>query len=240
MDVTIEQLDVIEFNGVTSSSLGVVVDGYYTKGVPQRRVSTITVPGKNGVVIEDEGTFEDSVQEYTLYWLPDRTTDFAVLNWLRQDGYYYWKHSAMPDYVQKARAIPSSQIKNYRDCYHELTVTFSLKPEMYLVSGLELITLTEAQSLKNPTYHSAKPKITLYGNTNSPSKLTIGSQVLTVNLIDEYLVLDCDLQEAYKGAVNKNNTISGEFPVFPGGVVSEVSFTAGITRVEIQPRWWDL
>lgn len=240
MGITTEPMDVIEFNGVTSSSLGIIVDGYYAKGTPQRRISTVTVPGKNGTVVEDEGAFENSTQEYTLYWLPDKTTDSAVLNWLRQDGYYDWKHSSMPDYIQKARAILSSQINNYRDCYHELTVTFSLKPEMYLVSGMETVTLTGSQKFRNPTPHEAKPKITVYGNTDSPSKITVGNQVLTVNLIEECLVLDCELQEAYKGAVNKNNTVSGEFPVFPGGAVSEVLFTGGITKVEIQPRWWDL
>lgn len=240
MGITTEPMDVIEFNGVTSSSLGIIVDGYYVKGTPQRRVSTISIPGKNGVLVEDEGVYENYSQEYTLYWLPDRTTDISVLEWLRQDKYYRWKHSGMPDYHCFARAVLPSQITNYRNCYHELKVTFDCRPELYLDSGDVIITATGAIELNNPYQQTAKPKIAVYGNTTSPQKLVVNGKEFTLNGIDEYTVLDSEIQEAYKGTVNKNNTVSGEFPVFCGGSVSKIGISSGISKLEIQPRWWTI
>lgn len=233
-------MDVIEFAGVTSSSLGVIVDGYYTKGIPQRRVTVTSIPGRSGSMIEDEGVYENSTQEYTLYWLPEKTKDSDVLNWLKQDGYYRWKHSDMPEYHHLARAILPSQVTNHRDCYHELKVTFSCKPEMYLDSGDTPIILFAPRQLRNPTMYPAKPKITLYGNTSNPSALTVNSVTMTISQIDRSLTLDCDIQEAYQGSINKNNTISGDFPVFPGGEIFTLGFSSEITKVEIQPRWWTL
>lgn len=240
MDITLDPLDVIEFNGVTSSSLGIIVDDYYTKGIPQRRVKSLTIPGKNGTVFEDEGVFDNCTQDYTLYWLPEHTKDSDVLDWLKQDGYYKWKHSSIPEHFQLARAIPSSTLINHRDCYHELKVTFSCKPEMYFISGDFIITASSTIQLQNPSLQTAKPKLTVYGNTDSPQAITVNNKVFTLNNIDEYTVLDSELQEAYKGSINKNNTVSGEFPVFVGGVISEISFSSGITKLEIQPRWWTL
>lgn len=240
MDIIVDSMDVIEFNGVTSSSLGIVVDGYYTKGIPQRRVSTLSVPGRNGTIVEDEGVYENSVQEYTLYWLPEHTEDSEVLDWLKQDNYYSWKHSNNPGYHCFARAILPTQIINHRNCYHELTVTFNCMPEMYLDSGDEIVILQSSGVLNNPTLQLARPKIAVYGNTSSPQKLTVNDSVLTLNQIDGFTVLDCALQEAYKGSINKNNTISGEFPTFPGGTTSSISFTSGVVKVEIQPRWWTI
>ena len=58
--------------------------------------------------------------------------------------------------------------------------------------------------------------------------------------IDEYLVIDCDTQNAYKGTQNKNTEISAAaFPRLDAGD-SEISWTGGITSVEITPRWWTL
>ena len=69
--------------------------------------------------------------------------------------------------------------------------------------------------------------------------VTIGNTTVSLTDISEYVMLDCDIQDAYKGVVNKNSTMTGSFPKIEGGE-QVVSFTGGITSLEITPRWWTL
>lgn len=54
-------------------------------------------------------------------------------------------------------------------------------------------------------------------------------------------MLDSEVQNAYDGTTNKNNSISisGGFPVLEHGE-SLISYGGGITAVNITPRWWML
>ena len=59
---------------------------------------------------------------------------------------------------------------------------------------------------------------------------------------DEYTDIDCELEDAYKDSVNKNGCLilsGGEFPVLQPGT-NGIIFGAGISRIELIPRWWCL
>jgi phage-related protein len=56
--------------------------------------------------------------------------------------------------------------------------------------------------------------------------------------ITDYLNIDCDTMDVYRQAAeNKNNLMTGSFPVLPSGN-STVTFTGGISTVTITPRWY--
>ena len=82
------------------------------------------------------------------------------------------------------------------------------------------------------------PLNTLYGNGSGT--LSVGDTVVTIKDMSGSLTLDCDLQDAYQGTQNKNSSISApSFPVLETGD-NIISFTGGVNRVEIIPRWWHL
>ena len=117
----------------------------------------------------------------------------------------------------------------------EFTVSFNCMPQRWLVSGSYPMTLTAPYSLTNQ-YCPALPLITVYGN--GAGALTIGGNIIQISEIDEYVTLDSDTQNAYKGTANKNSTISlASFPVLQPGKTG-ISWSGGITKVEITPRWW--
>ena len=69
--------------------------------------------------------------------------------------------------------------------------------------------------------------------------MTIGDTTVRFSEISDFVVLDCDLQDAYKNLENKNSTMTGSFPgLAPGENI--VTFSGGITKIEIIPRWWTL
>ena len=59
-------------------------------------------------------------------------------------------------------------------------------------------------------------------------KLTINNKICTVTIDDEYIELDSELQNAYKGVKNKNDKMNGEFPILiPGN--NKIQITGNAT-----------
>ncbi len=69
----------------------------------------------------------------------------------------------------------------------------------------------------------------------------IGRYEIQLSRINEYVTLDSELQDAFKGSENKNAdvTLPDGYPKLPPGATS-ITFSGGITSVEITPRWWTL
>ena len=82
------------------------------------------------------------------------------------------------------------------------------------------------------------------GRTQEIQRL-IGRSLRAVTRLDRLgeitITLDCDVQNAYDGTLNLNNniTITGGWPVLATGQTA-ISFSGGITAVEITPRWWSI
>lgn len=92
--------------------------------------------------------------------------------------------------------------------------------------------------LHNPYAFPALPLVQVYGS--GPGVLQVGQTVVQLKALDGTLTLDSETQDAYQGTLNKNNTIlAPEFPaLLPGD--NPITWTGGIQRVEVTPRWWTL
>ena len=88
----------------------------------------------------------------------------------------------------------------------------------------------------NPTGFEAYPLFKVAGTSGV---LTVNGNSITFSSIDNFVMLDCELQDAYKENINKNNTISGTFPVLKTGS-NTISWTGNISSVIITPRWWTI
>ena len=70
--------------------------------------------------------------------------------------------------------------------------------------------------------------------------VTVGGRTVTLSKITSGMILDSLTQNAYLGSSNLNGDISAaEFPVLLPGE-SAISFTGGVTALDIVPRWWTL
>ncbi len=72
------------------------------------------------------------------------------------------------------------------------------------------------------------------------SALTVNSSVISFSSIDESVILNSQLQETYKDTgtalISKNFTKTGDYPMLlPGD--NAISFSGGITSLEITPNW---
>ena len=78
----------------------------------------------------------------------------------------------------------------------------------------------------------------IYGT--SSGTVRIGNDVIQIKNIKNYVELDYDLQECYRYddliLQNCNGDVLANFKEIPIGD-TEISFTGGITRIEINPRF---
>lgn len=235
----------ITWNGITSDSLNCIVERYPVYTIPKRKQSTISVPGRNGDLLLQQQAYNNYKQEYDIYLsgprnnseLPDVAR--AVAAWLNVGGYQKLIDDYTPNSYRMAFFQGPLDLENTFNLYGRATIEFNCKPQRFLNIGDMAQTIsTSGGTITNPTAFNAKPIITVYGS--GAATLQVGEYVCTLSSIDEYITLDSDTENAYSGTTNLNNTVTiPEFPELVPGATT-VTWTGGITSVQIIPRWWTL
>lgn len=241
-------MGIISINGVSSESLGVTVDGYPVRHAAERRVSSVAIPGRNGNLLIDDGTYNNYPQEYTLYWVVGVTEDQTVYDWLRQGEYLKFVDSDFPDYFRMAQITGPLVPKNYRDCYKELQIKLNFMPQWWLNSGdiwqSKVITSPDTElTIENPTLEYALPLL-FVSKQSEKDTMTVSVngeqfQMVPYGSTTVYYI-DCELQEVYYQESNRNPAFVGKFPSLqPGLNTIQFTGTSGDTAyISIKPRWW--
>lgn len=236
-----------QFGDKTTLDFGMHVERYPVQKGAARKYSTVSVMGRNGDLHFLQDAFDNYVQPYECYFhgdLPTPEQAHAVKAWLMSSGAYLRLEDTYdPQYFRLASFRGPLDIENILNKYGRCTVDFDCAPQSFLKSGEHAVTFTAAGILHNPTQYTALPIITVYGS--AAGAVTVGATTVQINEIADPIILDCDLQHAYSqpgdGApVNQNGNIKAiPFPALaPGSNV--ISFSGGITKIEIIPRWWEL
>lgn len=233
----------ISWAGKTSDTLGVVVEHYPVRVVPERALTETEIAGRNGALVQYDGNWNNYMQGYEVYISAEKTglvrAARAVAEWLSAPvGYQRLEDSYEPDVYRMAYYAGGQDIESILNRFGRATISFNCKPQRYLKSGEATKTLTGSGTLTNITQFDALPIITVYGS--GAGTVTVNDTTVSISEIDSYIVLDCELMDAYKGTVNKNPYISAvDFPVLKAGV-NNISFTGGVTSLDIVPRWWTI
>lgn len=231
----------IWWHGVSSDDVQVIVERFPNINVPARKQEKVSVPGRNGDVLIQEDAFENVVQRYEIHISAEQAKlpriARMVKEWLCVKGYQRLEDSYFLDSFRLANFAGSLEIENILNRFGRAAIEFDCKPQRFLHIGEDVTTYTGAGIIINPTPFASAPLIKVNGSGSGT--VTIGDTTVSLTDISEYVMLDCDIQDAYKGIVNKNSTMTGSFPKIEGGE-QVVSFTGGITSLEITPRWWTL
>lgn len=233
----------VYFGSVSSGEYGLYLTDIHAADTPKRDVSFLSVPGRNGDLIVDNRRWHnlDIIYSFAIATGFSRNFDGFKAALLAQNGYQKLYDSIYPELFRMAvvkEAIQPETMRFNRSGTFE--VAFHCKPQRFLASGQFPISLTEYTKLHG-TGFPAKPLITVYGS--GAGTLTIGNTTVVIKDMDDQLTLDCELQTAYRqigdGALeNKNGCIyAPSFPELPGGDIP-ISWTGGVTKIELIPRWW--
>ena len=232
----------IVYGGETSSDYGIVVSEVPSFDKPTRRSNVFNVQGRNGSIIYQDGSFDDVTRSYKV-WIAEEHNDLvdkvnAVSGWLySKTGYQRLEDSFEPDVFRLAYYNGSGNVSNELMMFGETTISFTCRPERFLKSGEEVVTVVNADKIYNPTRFEAKPLIHIEGS--GTVSISISGKALTASISD-YINIDCDRLDAYRlPSENRNSYISGTFPTLIAGT-NTISLTGSISKCTIQPRYFTI
>ena len=101
--------------------------------------------------------------------------------------------------------------------------------------------MTNPGTIVNPGTIEIAPLYKIYGSGGSSGELVINDTTIEVINLSGTITLDAELKNAYEGdiltyASNRNDNIRGIIPPLNVGS-NTVSYSGGITKLEINGRW---
>lgn len=228
-------------NGIDAASAGIHLQKpiVFSEAIPN--IESKTIPGRNGALIFDTGSYKNRSGTASCFCLQE-DVEAAVSSAGRflmgGRGYRRLETSDDPDHYWMVRIKNSPQIEMRLRVLAPFEIKFDCKPQRFLKSGENKTSFTASGSISNQYGQTVLPLITLYGQ--GAGQLTIGDCVVDVKALDGTLYIDSDTQNAYDDNGNQNINIDAPvFPTLPDGETL-ISFSGGIEKVEIVPRWWEL
>lgn len=202
-----------------------------------QRLPPITLPPKRYNIREIDGNNKSNIETYG-YKTYEKTISIgfkenninSVLNWLDGNG----------------KLILSNEPNKYYEAYileqidYERALRFKTANVSFLVQPYKLCLEdenTESRIVYNQGNVECLPIMTIYGS--GPISLFInGILVCRITNLNEYITLDSDEQEAYKGLTLQNRNMIGEFPKFKPGE-NTIICTGNVTKVNtlVRSRW---
>lgn len=248
----------IIFGGIDSANYGIYVAGNAVFNSPERDVTMIDVPGRNGQLTFDNGRFMNIEVTYNAFVTGDNSDDIAdnirgyrnaigsLIGYQRLEDTFHTDEYRQAIFRNGIEVEPTIyQTGGYFD------ITVDCKPQRWLTSGETEKTLQAV--FTNPTLFDAKPLIRIKGHgdvtlLSSPSayksKITFAPNA-TVENAGYSRYYDCELFEAYyidSGGVihscNSDITITFGTPAFWGNETIAISTDSGISDYGFTPRWW--
>ncbi len=161
----------IIFGGVNSADYGIYISGEGVFNAPKRDVEMVAIPGRNGEFALDKGRFENIEVTYPAFnFEPDDYASFAQkLSAFRNAicslrGYQRLTDTFHPDEYRMATYIGGLDIKPIKyNTASEFSITFDCKPQRWLTSGEEAVTVSDGDELTNHTQFESGPLLEVEG-----------------------------------------------------------------------------
>lgn len=219
-------MGVVNFNGVSTNSskfsAPILVETPPDYTFPSRDANFTHVPGRDGDVLVDNGSYNNVTRTYNLA-IGDEDIDYARLayelsDWLHSaNGYAKLTDSYDPEHYCMAAFIDEGSIVNILQHAGRISVSFNCKPQRYLISGDKKINVLELpgtnyKKLVNPTRFWARPLIHVHTVNNLPTTIEISrvysevhdsdplsnqSITITPNTSYPHLYIDSELMDCY-------------------------------------------
>ena len=226
----------ITWNGVSSDTIGVIVERIPNRYIPTRRFSPQQVAGRNGNVLLVDKAFPNVEQEYEVYLSAESSglpiVARACAEWLMAPtGYATLSDSYEPNITRQAFVMGGFDLENILNKFGRCTITFSCKPQKFLSSGTVPVVLSGGGSVTNPTPFEARPLV----NVTGEGEVVInGSTIQILESVTNFKI-DCETMEA-----DDNSKIyCMDFPELSGGA-NTITCSSTITSLIVTPRWWTL
>lgn len=226
----------ITYNGIAAVEYGVRVIERPDIPAAKKQITEIEIPGRDGVLIETDGTYDDIEIKVSLNYMTEKELWAQVYRdikrWLLSDGKRELQFSDDLDYFYKVKHVEVGESSRISKCIGVITPTFLCEPFSYLISGKYEHDLEEV--LYNP-YHTAHPIYKIAGE--GVCTLTVNGKEITAN-VGQNLTVNTELMLAYRedGTI-MNTSVSGDYQdLYLQSGENEVSISAGV-ELKVIPNW---
>lgn len=244
----------ITFNGISTESLGLIVQFFPTYHFPEKEYETVHIPGRNGDLVINKGSYKNVERTYSLAKVYSGTSGFiassnSIASWLHSaDGYARLEDTYEPDYYRMAMYKSDGDLNNFYDTATVIDVTFECKPQRWLKSGENEYNTDWFSENPNPTNYDALPIFIFETEPNTETVITVNDTTMRLVSLSSTqsikVVIDCENAECHSfdntTLYNSKLTLSsGKFPVLKASTTNTITVT-GATNVKVIPRWWTL
>lgn len=198
------------FGEIDTEDYGLVIEGPGDYSAPKRAVETISIPGRNGAFQLDKGYYENIEIEYNVVVKDSTQSDFkdsieAFRNAIAsQIGYQRLEDTYHPgEYRMAMYSGGFDEDPQFHGKGAIFKVKFDCKPQRYLKSGEDAISVDSGDVVSNPTLFASSPMLEVEGYG------TIGFNGFQIE-IDRGDLGEVELYNSYKtdyGSVQLNSNI---------------------------------
>ena len=200
----------IIFNGTSSEDFGLIVEKLPPSVHASLRGDLISIPGRNGVIVREDGSFDTYQQEYQISFTqaaqnrdPYAAAREIAVWLLGASGFCRLEDGFEPEHFRLARYSGEYTVDTVLMEYGKATLTFDVQPQRYLKSGETPLTFTGGASatIMNPTQFEARPLLKFSNVSSSPNP-----EVQTLTMRENYVILP-------SGKVHDASTINPGYAV---------------------------
>ena len=246
-------LNWFEYDGEDSRDYGLYILQKQPYNAPQRDISFISVAGRDGDLIIDNGRYKNvdislKLRLFAKRLTSDENGDFLnaykrVLDWLQPNtDYKVLADSYDLEYYRKAVIKSALTVNRLHADVADLSLSMSCKPYKYRFDGDKIITCSGGQTtiFYNDENAEALPLIRVYATDALPLTVYMNGRTYAFSSVDGYVDVDSETMNVFKGTTNKNSTFNATaFPKIIKGANS-VSMSSNASKIEIKPRWRSL
>lgn len=160
----------IIYGGINSADYGIYIGGEGTFNAPKKIVEMVSVPGRNGDIAIDQGSYENIEVSYTaIIYEPDLESFADNLRDFRnalvsQKGYQRLTDTIHPEEYRLAMFIDGFELTPVMyNTAAEFDIVFNCKPQRFLMDGESAMTVADGQSVFNPTPFDSQPLLEIEG-----------------------------------------------------------------------------
>lgn len=226
----------IIFKGVDSRIFSnLIISELPSISKPKMRVSSTEIDGRDGDIIDEIGY--SSYNKTLKIGLVNSNDIDKLIKYFNGSGDIIFSNE--PDKVYKAHIYDKVDYERLLK-FRTAKINIHVQPFKYLLNEPPFIlNITNETELKvtNVGFEKSKPIITLYGSGEIQLSIN-GLTAFSIDIDDDFVVIDSINEEAYKNEILKNRNMSGEFPVLESGV-SIITWTGNLTKIKVEPksRW---
>lgn len=158
------------FGGVSSADYGIFIGGEGVFDAPKRAVEMLEVPGRNGAIAIDLGRYENITVEYPVFVPARSKKEFRsklsefVNAIASQKGYQRLSDTYHPGEYRMGLFAEQIEVDPVRyNTAGGFRLIFNCKPQRYLTSGEQDISVSSGDTLINPTLFETGPLLEAEG-----------------------------------------------------------------------------